>query len=149
MTKFSLGTEGVLRKPRRKEEASLQVQVMNVLDRTLPKDAFAFHCPNGGSRNIIEATNLKRQGLKAGVPDIIIIWAGRVFGLELKSKSGKVLDSQRTVFPLLRAAGMRVEIARSYNEAIDLIKQFGIPLRIANDEFGARDDFREATRRRT
>jgi hypothetical protein len=31
-----------------------------------------FHVPNGGTRNALEGANLKRQGVKAGVPDIVI-----------------------------------------------------------------------------
>ena len=29
-----------------------------------------FHIPNGGKRNAAEAAHLKRQGVRAGVPDL-------------------------------------------------------------------------------
>lgn len=32
-----------------------------------------FHTPNGGARNAVTGSILKRQGVKPGVPDIVII----------------------------------------------------------------------------
>ena len=37
-----------------------------------PELKLIFHIPNGGSRNTLEAANLKRQGVKAGVPDLCL-----------------------------------------------------------------------------
>jgi len=116
------------KKRRKREESSLQVQLMMHLDAALPPDAFAFHVPNGGSRNLIEAVNLKRQGVKAGIPDIVIVYQGGAYGLELKAKAGSISDSQKVTFPKLRAAGMRIEVARSLPEAVGLIGDMGIPL---------------------
>jgi hypothetical protein len=122
---------------------------MSDLEWLLPRGAFAWHTPNGGSRDPREAANLKRQGVKAGIPDVLICWGGKVFGLELKSHSGRISDSQAATFPLLRDAGMRIEIARSHSEAIERIREMGIPLRERRESVhAARDVFREATRRR-
>ncbi len=148
MTVFGLGTEGVKRKPRRKEEADLQCSLVEFLQVALPREAICFSIPNGGSRDIREAANLKRQGLLAGCPDLCLIYLGKAFGLELKARKGMLSDSQRVTFPRLQAAGMRVEVARSFGEAVSIIKEFGIPLKVANDKYDARDVFRDATRRR-
>ena len=75
--KFSLNIESKRRSPRRREEASLQVRLFHDLQTLLPRDAFLFAVPNGGYRNKIEAANLKRQGVIAGVPDFILIYQGR------------------------------------------------------------------------
>lgn len=134
---------------RKREEASLQVRLMDYLGWTLPANAFAFHCPNGGSRNPIEAANLKRQGVKAGVPDIVIIHDGKVLGLELKSATGTLSASQNETFPKLRAAGMRIEVARTFDEAISLIREIGVHLKTKeNIPWAVRDIFREAAKRR-
>lgn len=118
------------------------------LEWLLPKGAFAWHTPNGGSRNVREAANLKRQGVKAGIPDILILWSGKLFGLELKSQAGRISDSQAVTFPILREAGMRIEVARSHGEAIERIREMGIPLRARCDTaYAIRDVFRDATRR--
>lgn len=121
---------------------------MAALQYLLPMNAFAFAVPNGGNRSLIEAVNLKRQGVKAGVPDIIIIYGGKAHGLELKAKAGKVSDSQKVTFPLMRGAGMRIEVARDFHEAITLIGEMGIPLRTNDNRYAVKDVFREETRRR-
>lgn len=38
----------------------------------LPEVQWAFHVPNGGHRHISVAMQLKAQGVKAGVPDILL-----------------------------------------------------------------------------
>jgi len=63
------------------------------------------------------------------VPDLIFIHAGKVTGIELKSDVGRLSDNQRHTQALMRAAGCRIETARSENEVYELLKAFGIPLR--------------------
>jgi hypothetical protein len=57
-----------------------------------------YAIPNGGSRNMLEAVNLKKEGVKRGVPDICIpIGRKGKFGLyiELKrQKAGKLSPEQ-------------------------------------------------------
>lgn len=137
------------RAPSRREEANLQTSLINELRLTLPKDAFVFAVPNGGHRNLVEAVNLKRQGVVAGIPDLILIHKGRAHGLELKAKNGQLRDSQAETFPKLREAGMRIEVARSKEEAIGYIREMGIPLTSARDVTReVREVFKEETRRR-
>ncbi len=87
-----------------------------------------FAVPNGGSRNPIEASNLKRQGVKAGIPDLIIIYRSRAYGLELKSQTGRLSDAQASMHQALNTAGMPVSIAHSYDQALEAIRHMGIPL---------------------
>jgi hypothetical protein len=66
-----------------------------------------FAVPNGGSRNIREARNLKLEGVRAGVSDLVVVLKDKVIFIEMKQppkklKSGKlstagisVQDSQR------------------------------------------------------
>ena len=50
-----------------------------------------FHIPNGGSRNKLEASNLKKQGVKAGVPDLFLpVGRGSYHGLFIELKSAKI-----------------------------------------------------------
>ena len=37
-----------------------------------PELKWLHHCPNGGSRNKLEAVKLKQMGVKAGVSDLIL-----------------------------------------------------------------------------
>lgn len=54
---------------RKRSEATEQERVMNwatFYAKDFPELALLHHIPNGGSRNQLEAANLKRQGVKAG-----------------------------------------------------------------------------------
>lgn len=70
----------------KQQEANEQCKVISYCDlRHIP----VFHIPNGGSRNKLEAANLKRQGVKAGVPDLCFPEARRGYhGLFIEMKAG-------------------------------------------------------------
>ena len=128
-----MGTQFTVEVLRRKKkmarpEQDMQGALCRYLDRTLPKDCFYFSCPNGGWRSPIEAAIFKGQGVKAGVPDLIFAYQGRMYALEMKSEKGTLTISQRGVHEQLRIAGVRVEVARSFEEAIERLREFGIPV---------------------
>lgn len=56
----------------------------------MPELEYLHHVPNGGKRDKATATALKRQGVKAGVPDIVLpaVRAG-YHGLYIELKAGK------------------------------------------------------------
>ncbi len=54
---------------------------------------------------------------QAGVPDIQVIYDGRVLWLEVKRPSGKVTLIQKAVHDKLRRAGSIVHVVRSLEEA--------------------------------
>lgn len=56
-----------------------------------------FHIPNGGKRNRIEATHMKASGVVAGIPDLILAWKGKIYGIELKTKTGIHSENQLKV----------------------------------------------------
>lgn len=69
---------------------------------------FVFAVPNGGSRNLREAVNLKAQGVMAGVSDLIVLLPGKkVYFIELKNPNGKGRQSpaQREFEDNVRAHG--------------------------------------------
>ena len=54
---------------RKRSEATEQERVINwaaFYAKDFPELALLHHIPNGGSRNKLEAANLKRQGVKSG-----------------------------------------------------------------------------------
>jgi len=92
-----------------------------------PELFFLHHVPNGGSRYPIEAVNLKRQGVKPGVPDICLPCArGGYQGLyiELKAQHGRVSPEQSMWLEHLRAAGYRAEVAFGAEQAISILTQY-------------------------
>ena len=60
---------------RKRSEATEQERLISWAQRQYnkyPELKLLYHVPNGGSRNTLEAANLKRQGVKAGVPDLCL-----------------------------------------------------------------------------
>ncbi|MGL4588431.1 MAG: VRR-NUC domain-containing protein [Acinetobacter ursingii] len=108
-----------------------QMTVMSWAHRVKFKDGrlsdYLFHIPNGGSRNIIEATKLKKMGVKAGVPDLqLIVPNGQVHGLwiELKAQKGKLQPSQKIMIQRLEAQGYMCKVCFGADEAINEIKKY-------------------------
>ena len=86
-----------------------------------------FAIPNGGSRNVIEAANLKRQGVKAGVPDLMIPVAKHGYhGLFIEMKVGynKPTEKQEKWINKLRDNGYKVKVCYGANDAINTIVSY-------------------------
>ena len=82
---------------------------------------------HGGYKlNIGAARGLKRMGLKAGWPDIIVIHDGRPIFLELKAPGSYPTERQRNVHVALREAGAAVEVIRSLDEADEFLTREGV-----------------------
>jgi hypothetical protein len=111
---------------RRQSEAQLQRAVLDHLRWRARTGVFAFHVPLGGYRRSVEAAILKSIGAVAGIPDIIVIYNGRCFALELKSKHGRLTDVQRVAHERLRAAGACVAVAYNIDEALERLTAWGL-----------------------
>lgn len=111
-------------------EAQIQASIVRQLAHRAPKDCVWFHVPNGGSRHPIEARKLKGQGVMAGVPDLVIVHAGKIYGLELKSnRRGRLSRSQTGMHERMRAAGAQIATAWGVDEALDQLKAWGLLVR--------------------
>lgn len=106
----------------KESEASEQIAVVDYCE--LVKHVPVFHIPNGGSRNKREAKNLKRQGMRAGVPDLCIPVAKRGFhGLYIEMKYGrnKPTDKQLEWISLLNDNGYMAVVCVGYGQAKETI----------------------------
>lgn len=86
-----------------------------------------FHVPNGGSRNKAEAANLKRQGVKPGVPDLCVPVARGPYHslyIEMKAEGGKPTEAQMRWVYLLREQGMCAYVCYGAGNAIALIDRY-------------------------
>jgi len=54
-----------------------------------------FSVPNGGYRNPREAMKLKLTGVVKGVSDLIFLWQGNTYFLELKTPTGRQGTAQK------------------------------------------------------
>lgn len=92
-----------------------------------PELKFMFHIPNGGGRNKIEAANLKRQGVKAGVPDICLpVSRNGYHGLWIELKVGKnrTTEHQDEYISFLSAQGYDVAVCYGMEDAAKKIVEY-------------------------
>jgi hypothetical protein len=113
-------------------EAQIHKAVVSHLVQRGEPDVFWFHPANGGKRSWSEGKSFKAMGVVAGVPDLIIIKGGEVFGLELKAAGGRVQPSQRLVHEAMQEAGAKTAIAKGLDEALVTLECWGILKRSVN-----------------
>lgn len=100
------------RKPRHIEE-SIQVACVKWFRLQYP-NLIIFAVPNGGSRNLYEAKNMKESGTLAGVADLVIVGnGGRVLFVEMKAGKNKQEDSQVLFQNKVEKLGHKYIICRS------------------------------------
>ena len=109
-------------------EASEQAAVFRwaaLMESRYPPLRFMHHVPNGGARSGRTGAEMKRQGVKRGVPDIFLPWpVGKYHGLYIEMKYGKnrLTRDQKTFLQHAAAAGYRTAVCYSANEAIQAIQ---------------------------
>ena len=82
-----------------------------------------FHVPNGGSRNVVEASILKSMGTLAGVPDIVVVLPGGYVGfMEIKPERAYLSDAQKAFAERASAAGAAWRVVRSIDDVKDTLK---------------------------
>lgn len=85
----------------------------------MPELEYLHHVPNGGKRDKATATALKRQGVKAGVPDIVLpaVRAG-YHGLYIELKAGRntTTDNQKRWLEYLRQQGYYTAVCYSWQQ---------------------------------
>ena len=105
----------------------------NVIDWALwhqkiyPELKWLYHCPNGGSRNAIEAAKFKRLGVKPGVADLHLPYPkGKYPGLFIEMKYGKnrLQDTQKEFLNDMEAAGHFVCTCYDCNKAIQVLEEY-------------------------
>ena len=92
-----------------------------------PELALLFAVPNGGRRDAVTGARLKAEGVKAGVPDIILpVARGGYHGLFIELKAGKntATAEQRGWLAALAAQGYRAAVCRGAAEAMALLEEY-------------------------
>ena len=109
-------------------EDDLQESVCTLLKWALPADAAFWAVPNGGLRHTREAARLTRTGVRAGCPDLHIVYRGRLYCLELKAPKGQLSATQSQMISKLEACGVPTAVVRSIGEVERALKGWGLPL---------------------
>ena len=92
-----------------------------------PELYLLYHIPNGGSRNALEAANLKRQGVKAGVPDLCLpVARGKYHGLYIELKHGKneTTDLQKKWIASLQKQDYAAAVCYGWEQAVEVISKY-------------------------
>lgn len=111
------------------EEARIQTEFFKLLPDYFPNipDKLVFAVPNGGSRHVREAANLKRQGVKPGVSDVIVLIPKKGFAslcMEFKTKAGRQSVHQKEFQQQAEKCRNKYVIVRSAIQAIEELKQY-------------------------
>jgi len=75
-----------------------------------------FAVPNGGSRNILEAKNLKLTGQMAGVSDLIVLLNNKCIFIEVKVEKGIQSEVQIKFQNNVQLLGFEYYLVRSLEE---------------------------------
>lgn len=117
------------KKSHNNEEASIQTEFFKKVGIIFPNlpDRLLFAVPNGGSRHKIEAANMKRQGVRRGVADVILLIPKKGYSslcLEFKTKKGVQSDDQKEFQKQAESCRSKYVIVRSVKQAIEELKKY-------------------------
>ncbi len=108
-------------------EQGLHRAAAQYLDAVLPDNALWWHTPSGGYRRRTEAAIFTGLGVKAGIPDLLILSRGKLLAVELKSEGGKLTPAQKAMHQRLMLAGAVVTTVTSLDELDGFLGQL-VPL---------------------
>ena len=108
-------------------EQSMLFQWCELQKAKYPMLSLLFAIPNGGSRHRLEAINLKKQGLKPGVPDIFLPYPNKKYHglfIELKYGKNKASDKQKAWINELNHQGYYAKVCTGFEEAKNTILEY-------------------------
>ncbi len=111
---------------RRQPEQQIQKAVFDHLKTRGAPGAFFWHPFSGGFRKPKEAAIYKGLGAVAGLPDVLVLRQGHLFGLELKAEGGELSPAQEQVLIKLREAGATATHAHGLDQAIRVLESWGL-----------------------
>lgn len=116
-------------------EADLQRAVVTALRFALPKGAIIHHCANeiteAGPRGAKRQAILVGMGVHPGFADLMVLCAGRVLFLELKSLKGRLSPAQEAFRDAVAAQGFGWALVRSLDDALGALADHGFTTRVA------------------
>lgn len=109
-------------------EADLQREVVKSLRWLLPRGSIVHHSPGEQRRGGRSAQAIALgMGLHPGFADIVVLSAGRVLFLELKSATGRLSEAQAAFRDDVRAQGHGWARVRSLDDALGALRDHDIP----------------------
>lgn len=132
MRNIKKGAAGKMRNYRIDTEAGAQEAIFSwceLQSNKYPELKLLHHIPNGGQRNKATAIALKRQGVKAGVPDLMLpVARGGYHGLyiELKKedKTNKPTVLQKQWINELQKQGYFATVCYGFDETVNTLVEY-------------------------
>ena len=90
-------------------------------------DTLFFAVPNGGYRHIATATRMKKEGVKSGVADLILLVARNGYHslcIEMKFDKGVQTESQKKFQVAAESEGNLYVVCRNLDEFMNTIKNY-------------------------
>ena len=110
------------------QEQEIVIQWKELMVNQFQKLKYLHHCPNGGSRNPIEATKLRRMGVVPGVSDLFLPVARNGYHglwIEMKRKhDGKLSKYQKDWLEGMQEEGYKAVRANGADEAIAILEEY-------------------------
>lgn len=92
-----------------------------------PELALLYHVPNGGKRDAATARALKRQGVKAGISDLVLPvarYGHHGLYIELKAPGGKLEQSQIDFLQAVEAQGYVALVCVGWQAAVQALSEY-------------------------
>lgn len=107
--------------PSESDEGIAFIRWCRLAEKQYPELETLYHIPNGGARDVQTGARLKREGVRAGMPDYCLPVPRGDYGalyLELKRVDGGVLsEKQQRILTLLEKRGNRVVVCAGWEAA--------------------------------
>ncbi len=115
--------------PSEQQEQEAVIQWAHVMSSRWPELRLLASIPNGELRDKATAVRLKKAGVLAGMPDLLLAARRGGYGalfLELKrrDRSNHASPAQKVIHELLEEAGYRVCVVYGSEEAIEAIENY-------------------------
>lgn len=121
-----------MNKKRKTPEYDLQCKIADFLNIVLNKKlTFWSSIENsnhsGNLAGMVKQAKDKRKGVKAGLPDLVILYNNTSLWVELKAKAGVVSDKQKAVHGEIKTTGNNIEIIRNIEDLTAILHAYKIP----------------------
>lgn len=92
------------------------------------KKLYYFAVPNGGTRNMLEAVNMKKQGVRAGVSDMVVFTNDKILFVEMKRRDPKLSKTSKEQIIFIDKANAYpyadARICFGFDEAISFVGEY-------------------------
>lgn len=111
-------------------EHTEQCALVRWFDTRYPRhSSLLFAIPNGGYRNKVTASMLRAEGVRAGVPDLMLAipappWHGLFVEMKRRGSLGRVTEAQRLMHNRLSDMGYCVRVCKGWDEAREAIEAY-------------------------